>query len=71
MIKKYSQTDLPDPDPHFIICTNHNTDRSVLQQFQNPGKWGGFTGKWYISLFQNPDIMNALCNDSDHRIAPH
>lgn len=23
-------------------------------------KWGGFTGKWYISLFQNPDIMNAL-----------
>ena len=38
--KKYSQTDLPDPDPHFIICTNHNTDRSVLQQFQNPGKMG-------------------------------
>ncbi|MDD3139827.1 MAG: extracellular solute-binding protein [Lachnospiraceae bacterium] len=23
-------------------------------------KWGGFTGKWYISLFQNSEIMNAL-----------
>ena len=23
-------------------------------------KWGGFTGKWYISLFQNDQIMNAL-----------
>lgn len=23
-------------------------------------KWGGFTVKWYISLFQNQDIMNAL-----------
>lgn len=23
-------------------------------------KWGGFTGKWYTSLFQNDDIMNAL-----------
>lgn len=23
-------------------------------------KWGGFTGKWYISLFQNEQIMNAL-----------
>lgn len=23
-------------------------------------KWGGFTGKWYISLFQNDSIMNAL-----------
>ena len=23
-------------------------------------KWGGFTGKWYIALFQNQDIMNAL-----------
>ena len=23
-------------------------------------KWGGFSGKWYISLFQNEDIMNAL-----------
>lgn len=23
-------------------------------------KWGGFTGKWYLSLFENPDIMNAL-----------
>ena len=23
-------------------------------------KWGGFTGKWYLSLFQNQDIMNAL-----------
>ena len=23
-------------------------------------KWGGFSGKWYVSLFQNADIMNAL-----------
>ena len=23
-------------------------------------KWGGFTGKWYLSLFQNESIMNAL-----------
>lgn len=23
-------------------------------------KWGGFTGKWYLSLFQDSGIMNAL-----------
>lgn len=23
-------------------------------------KWGGFTGKWYVNLFQNEQIMNAL-----------
>jgi len=23
-------------------------------------RWGGFTGKWYASLFQNKEIMNAL-----------
>ena len=23
-------------------------------------KWGGFSGKWYVPLFQNEDIMNAL-----------
>lgn len=23
-------------------------------------KWGGFSGKWYVALFQNDDIMNAL-----------
>ena len=23
-------------------------------------KWGGFAGKWYITLFQNQEIMNAL-----------
>ena len=23
-------------------------------------KWNGFTGKWYLQLFQNKDIMNAL-----------
>ena len=22
-------------------------------------RWGGFTGKWYVSLFQNKEIMNA------------
>lgn len=25
-------------------------------------KWGGFTIKWYASLFQNSDILNALSN---------
>lgn len=25
-------------------------------------KWGGFTLKWYSSLFQNKDILNALSN---------
>lgn len=25
-------------------------------------KWGGFTSKWYISLFQNEQIMSALYN---------
>ena len=25
-------------------------------------KWGGFTVKWYASLFQNSDILNALSN---------
>ena len=25
-------------------------------------KWGGFTGKWYLSLFKNDDIMAALGN---------
>lgn len=25
-------------------------------------KWGGFTMKWYVSLFQNRDILNALSN---------
>jgi spermidine/putrescine transport system permease protein len=25
-------------------------------------KWGGFTGKWYIALVQNRDIMQALSN---------
>lgn len=23
-------------------------------------RWSGFTGKWYVSLFQNKEIMNAL-----------
>ena len=25
-------------------------------------KWGGFTIKWYVSLFHNKDILNALSN---------
>lgn len=25
-------------------------------------KWGGFTTKWYVSLFQNEDILRALWN---------
>lgn len=23
-------------------------------------KWGGFTGKWYVALFQNDEIMQAF-----------
>ena len=25
-------------------------------------KWGGFTFKWYVELFQNKDILEALWN---------
>lgn len=35
----------------------------VILSFNNSktrAKWGGFTGKWYISLFQNEQIMSAL-----------
>ena len=73
--KKYSQTDLPDPDPHFIICTNHNTDRSVLQQFQNPGKMGRVYRKmvhftvpesgYYERTLHNPDHRIAFCTDGN------
>lgn len=35
----------------------------IVLSFNNSktrSKWGGFTGKWYVSLFQNKEIMNAL-----------
>lgn len=35
----------------------------IVLSFNNTktrSKWGGFTGKWYLSLFHNQDIMNAL-----------
>lgn len=35
----------------------------VILSFNNSktrAKWGGFTGKWYVALFQNEQIMNAL-----------
>lgn len=35
----------------------------VVLSFNNSktrAKWGGFTGKWYVALFQNEQIMNAL-----------
>lgn len=35
----------------------------IVLSFNNTktrSKWNGFTGKWYVSLFQNTDIMNAL-----------
>ena len=35
----------------------------IVLSFNNSrtrAKWGGFTGKWYVSLFQNESIMNAL-----------
>lgn len=34
-----------------ILSFNESKSRS---------KWGGFTFKWYLELFQNKDIMNAL-----------
>ncbi|MEF9942299.1 MAG: extracellular solute-binding protein [Lachnospiraceae bacterium] len=35
----------------FVLSFNNSKTRA---------KWGGFTGKWYIQLFQNDQIMNAL-----------
>ena len=35
----------------------------IVLSFNNTktrSRWGGFTGKWYVSLFQNKEIMNAL-----------
>lgn len=35
----------------------------IVLSFNNSktrAKWGGFTGKWYVALFQNDQIMNAL-----------
>ena len=35
----------------------------IVLSFNNSktrSKWGGFTGRWYVSLFENQDIMNAL-----------
>jgi spermidine/putrescine transport system permease protein len=35
----------------------------IVLSFNNSktrSKWGGFSAKWYVSLFQNEDIMNAL-----------
>ena len=31
-----------------------------FNNIKNRSRWGGFTGKWYVSLFQNKEIMNAL-----------
>ncbi|NMB44404.1 MAG: ABC transporter permease [Clostridiales bacterium] len=31
-----------------------------FNESKSRSKWGGFTLKWYIELFQNRDIMNAL-----------
>ncbi len=35
----------------------------IVLSFNNSktrAKWGGFTGKWYVELFRNEQIMNAL-----------
>lgn len=35
----------------------------IVLSFNNSktrAKWGGLSGKWYVALFQNEDIMNAL-----------
>ena len=37
----------------------------IVLSFNNSktrAKWGGWTGKWYISMFQNETIMQALWN---------
>ncbi len=37
----------------------------IVLSFNNSrtrAKWGGFTGKWYVSMFQNAAIMSALKN---------
>lgn len=31
-----------------------------FNESKSRAKWGGFTTKWYVSMFQNQDIMNAL-----------
>lgn len=31
-----------------------------FNQSKTRSKWGGFTTKWYVALFQNEEIMNAL-----------
>ena len=31
-----------------------------FNQSKTRAKWGGFTFKWYVELFQNEQIMNAL-----------
>ena len=36
----------------FMVLSFNNT--------KTRSRWGGFTGKWYVSLFQNKEIMNAL-----------
>ena len=28
--------------------------------------WGGFTGKWYISMFQDTAIMRAFARSEEH-----
>ena len=37
----------------------------VVLSFNNSrtrAKWGGFTTKWYVSMFENSAIMDALYN---------
>ena len=38
-----------------LIVMSFNTSKSR-------SKWGGFTLKWYVELFQNEEIMGALVN---------
>ena len=52
----------------YLLITNHlfvirPIVTLVVLSFNNSkthAKWGGLTGKWYISLFQNEQIMSAL-----------
>ena len=43
---------LYDPIVTLMVLSFNNT--------KTRSRWGGFTGKWYVSLFQNKEIMNAL-----------
>ena len=57
--KERSKKNLPGTDLSDPVCSDRNVDGTSFNN-QKPVPLGGFTGKWYVSLFQNKEIMNAL-----------